>query len=90
MVKRLAFDHQWPSAPGLLIRPIEDTLYPVSAAIQGGWMCSERWHGLSTEPVPASAYVGSSKNLKDLKGLMVVLGEGARPYGGPREGGCFL
>ena len=25
-------------------------------------------HGLSTEPVPVSAYVGSSKNLKDLKG----------------------
>ena len=24
-------------------------------------------HGLSTEPVPVSAYVGSSKNLKDLK-----------------------
>jgi len=27
----------------------------------------ERKHGLSTEPVPVSAYVGSSKNLKDLK-----------------------
>jgi hypothetical protein len=26
-------------------------------------------HGLSTEPVPVSAYVGSSKNLKDLKDL---------------------
>jgi len=26
-----------------------------------------RAHGLSTEPVPVSAYVGSSKNLKDLK-----------------------
>jgi len=24
-------------------------------------------HGLSTEPVPVSAYAGSSKNLKDLK-----------------------
>ncbi len=24
-------------------------------------------HGLSAEPVPVSAYVGSSKNLKDLK-----------------------
>ena len=28
-----------------------------------------RKHGLSTEPVPVSAYVGSSKNLKDLKDL---------------------
>ena len=27
----------------------------------------ERKHGLSTEQVPVSAYVGSSKNLKDLK-----------------------
>ena len=26
-----------------------------------------RKHGLSTEQVPVSAYVGSSKNLKDLK-----------------------
>ena len=31
-------------------------------------MCSERKHGLSTEQFPVSAYVGSSKNLKDLKG----------------------
>ena len=30
-------------------------------------MVVERKHGLSTEPVPVSAYVGSSKNLKDLK-----------------------
>jgi hypothetical protein len=41
-------------------------------------MWSERKHGLSTEPVPVSAYVGSSKNLKDLKdlgvGLLKVLG----------------
>ena len=28
----------------------------------------ERKHGFSAEPVPASADVGSSKNLKDLKG----------------------
>ena len=28
---------------------------------------SERKHGLSTEQFPVSAYVGSSKNLKDLK-----------------------
>ena len=27
----------------------------------------ERKHGLSTEQFPVSAYVGSSKNLKDLK-----------------------
>ena len=30
-------------------------------------MCSERKDGVFTEPVPMSAYVGSSKNLKDLK-----------------------
>ena len=30
-------------------------------------MESERKHGLPTEPVPVFAYVGSSKNLKDLK-----------------------
>ena len=30
-------------------------------------MWSERKHGLSTEPVPVFACVGSSKNLKDLK-----------------------
>jgi hypothetical protein len=30
-------------------------------------MWSKRKHGLFTEPVPVSAYVGSSKNLKDLK-----------------------
>ena len=30
---------------------------------------SEEWHGLSTEQFPVSAYVGSSKNLKDLKVL---------------------
>ena len=30
---------------------------------------SERKHGLSTEPVPVSASVGSSKNRKDLKDL---------------------
>ena len=30
-------------------------------------MSSERKHGLSTEQFPVSAYVGSFKNLKDLK-----------------------
>ena len=29
----------------------------------------ERKHGLSTKQLPASAYAGSSKNLKDLKDL---------------------
>jgi hypothetical protein len=29
--------------------------------------CSERKHGFSAEPVPVSAYAGSSKNLKDPK-----------------------
>ena len=33
-------------------------------------MWSERKHGLSAEQVPVSAYVGSSKNLKDLKDLL--------------------
>ena len=33
---------------------------------------SERKHGLSTKQVPVSAYVGSSKNLKDLKGPHVA------------------
>jgi len=31
---------------------------------------SERKHGLSTEQFPVSAYVGSSNNLKDLKGVV--------------------
>ena len=34
---------------------------------QGGLMRSERKHGLSTEQFPVSAYVGISKNLRDLK-----------------------
>jgi len=33
-------------------------------------------HGLSTEPVPVSAYVRSSKNLKDLKDLGLGSAEG--------------
>jgi len=39
--------------------------------------CHERKHGLSTEQFPVSAYVGSSKNLKDIlprQGCVVVLG----------------
>ena len=36
-------------------------------------MWSERKHGLSTEQVPVSAYVGNSKNLKDLKDGRPVL-----------------
>ena len=35
-------------------------------------MCSERKHGLSTEQVPMSAYVGGSKNLKDLKQAALI------------------
>ena len=35
--------------------------------MQGGLMRSERKHGHSTEQFPASAYIGCSKNLKDLK-----------------------
>jgi hypothetical protein len=31
------------------------------------FVSSERKHGFSAEPVPVSAYVGSSKDLKDLK-----------------------
>ena len=38
--------------------------------VQGGLMRSERKHGLSTEQFPVSAYVGSSKNLKGLKGAV--------------------
>ena len=37
---------------------------------QGVFLGNPPWHGLSTEPVPVSAYVGSSKNLKDLKDLL--------------------
>ena len=40
---------------------------PPRSSVQGGLMRSERKHGLSTEQVPRSAYVGSSKNLKDVK-----------------------
>ena len=49
--------------------PFEDTLEPVlpRSSVQGGLMRSERKHGLCTEPVPVSAYVGSSKSLKDLQ-----------------------
>ena len=43
-------------------------------------MWSERKHGLSTEPVPVSAYVGSSKNPKDLKDWLL-----ATPHVGVRR-----
>ena len=36
-------------------------------------LSSKSKHGLSTEPVPVSAYVGSSKNLKDLKDAHVLI-----------------
>ena len=32
---------------------------------------SRQFHGFSAEQVPVSAYVGSSKNLKDLTGIRV-------------------
>ena len=35
-------------------------------------MRSERKHGLSTEQFPVSAYVRSSKNLKDLKDICPI------------------
>ena len=42
-------------------------------SIGGGWMRSRRKHGFSAEPGSVSAYVGSSKNLKDLKAPRVEL-----------------
>ena len=39
------------------------------AACAGRGMYRGGKHGLSTEQFPVSAYVGSSKNLKDLKDL---------------------
>ena len=36
-------------------------------------MRSERKHGLSTEQVPVFAYVGISKNPKDLKDLLSTI-----------------
>ena len=44
---------------------VQGGLMPRSS-VQGGLMWSERKHGLSTEQLPVSAYVGGSKNLKDL------------------------
>jgi len=39
-----------------------------SSSWDRGWgLATQRKHGLSTEQFPVSAYVGSSKNLKDLK-----------------------
>ena len=58
----------------------------------------ERKHGLSTEQGPVSAYVGSSKNLKDLKAFKLVRRKSIRvnhvkellvskiiPYGGAQN-----
>ena len=39
---------------------------------------SERKHGLSSEPVPVSAYVGGSKNLKDLNDLLLLMKSSAQ------------
>ena len=59
---------------------------------------TERKHGLSTQQFPVSAYVGSSKNLKDLKDggstfalgrptLDLYLSEQRSPPGRARVGG---
>ena len=47
-------------------------------------MRSEMKHGLSAEPVPVSAYGGSYKNLKDLKGLGDLRVEDAALVSGER------
>ena len=53
--------------------------------IKGGLMRSERRHGLSTEQFSVSAYLKSSRNLKDLKdggtggvGPLEALSEGSK------------
>jgi len=57
-----------------------------------GWGKSPLWkHGLSTEQFPVSAYVGSSKNLKDLKDVgwdksSLWHGRSQRPLQGPPKG----
>ena len=43
--------------------PLERRVVPANILTSSRY----RKHGLSTEPFPVSAYVGSSKNLKDLK-----------------------
>ena len=42
------------------------------SSVQGGLMWSERKHGFFAESIPVSAYVGSSKNLKNLKDSRVL------------------
>ena len=49
------------------------------SSVQGGLMWSERKHSLSTEPVPVSACVLSSKNLKNLKRAREREGRTLRP-----------
>jgi len=62
----------------------------------GAIMLSERKQGLSAEPVPVSAYGGSSKNLKDLKrrlgsGIkMLPVPEFTRSWRAPWFGGWFM
>jgi hypothetical protein len=54
------------------------------SSVQEGLMWSERKHGLLTEPVPVSAYVGSSEKLKDLKDgdsrMVLRRAENLRPH----------
>ena len=54
-----------------------------------GRVAIERKHGLSTEQVPVSAYVGSSKNLKDLKDQGTSLSLGGSGHA-ERDGVMFL
>ena len=50
------------------VRPMQRTPNTVEVTVRGGLVQDqERKHGLFTEQFPVSAYVGSSKNLKDLK-----------------------
>ena len=49
-----------------------ETIHLPLGCLQGGFKAvnDKRKHGLSTEQFPVSAYVGSSNNLKDLKGTL--------------------
>ena len=55
---------------------VVEAFFVQSPPSTGGGVTSRRcvrWRVLSTEPVPVSAYVGSSKNLQDLKECTQVL-----------------
>ena len=60
-------DKQIKSGVALLTRTLHARLERCMIRRGGGLLSSDRKHGLSTEPVPVSPYVGSSKNLRDLK-----------------------